>query len=327
MVPKVTVLMTVYNGLPYLGEAIDSVLAQTFEDFEFLIIDDASTDGSCSLIESYGDPRIRFVRNENNMSQVRSLNKGLRLAKGEYIARIDQDDMCYSTRFEKQIDFFQDCSPNVAVVGTWMKTITEDNQVFTRVINGERIPYEVEGRLDCYADVLFDLFKGRSNLSHPSVMFRKDIVLQVGGYDEEFHIAQDFDLWLRLAMAGFDARIIPELLVSYRFHGQQQTECNKTTCLNEVNSSHEILLNAYSGNNPISTLKKFFLDPEAFIEEVNCSEKVEKFSAAMHCFLENVKNKTRMSEIEYSQLENHFRNHINENGFNSMLFDLSLCST
>ena len=103
----VTVLMPVYNGTRYLREAIDSILKQTFEDFEFLIIDDASTDESANVILSYSDKRIRFVQNESNVGQVRCQNIGLDLARGKYIARLDQDDSSLATRLHRQVDLME----------------------------------------------------------------------------------------------------------------------------------------------------------------------------------------------------------------------------
>ena len=107
--------MPVYNGLPYLPHAIESVLDQTFTDFEFLIINDASTDDSFACIRSYKDPRIRLVCNETNLGQTRTLNKGLELAQGPFIARLDQDDIAYPKRLAKQVAYL-DANPEVALV-------------------------------------------------------------------------------------------------------------------------------------------------------------------------------------------------------------------
>src|SRR3972149_6665359 len=100
---RVTVLMAVYNGLPYLRQAIESVLTQSFTSFELLVVDDASSDGSVACVRSFNDPRVRLVCNERNLRQTASLNRGLELARGEYIARLDQDDLCAPDRLEKQV--------------------------------------------------------------------------------------------------------------------------------------------------------------------------------------------------------------------------------
>jgi glycosyltransferase involved in cell wall biosynthesis len=114
--PKVTVLMSVYNGEEHLREAIDSILNQTYKNFEFLIIDDGSTDGSVNIIRSYLDPRIRLIKNKKNIGITRSLNKGLKLARGEYIARMDDDDIAFPERLEKQVRFLNE-HVNVGLVG------------------------------------------------------------------------------------------------------------------------------------------------------------------------------------------------------------------
>ena len=120
MNPKVTVLMPVYNGEKYLKEAITSILLQTFDDFEFLIINDGSSDASVDIIQSFRDPRIRLVHNDTNIGLIATLNKGLKLAHGKYVARMDQDDISLPRRLEKQT-YFMDNNPDVGVCGTWIK--------------------------------------------------------------------------------------------------------------------------------------------------------------------------------------------------------------
>jgi len=115
--PKVTVLMPVYNGEKYLNEAIDSILGQTFKDFKFLIINDGSTDGTADILKSYKDSRIKVTNNEKNIGLTKSLNKGLKMAKSEYIARMDADDISLPTRLQKQVEFM-DSHPKVGVCGT-----------------------------------------------------------------------------------------------------------------------------------------------------------------------------------------------------------------
>ena len=115
MKPIVTVLMPVYNGKNYLNEAIESVLCQTLTNFEFLIVDDASTDNSIDLINSYNDSRIKLLKNKNNIGQTASLNKGLEMAQGKYIARFDQDDVCLPKRLEEQVAFFKK-NPSISIV-------------------------------------------------------------------------------------------------------------------------------------------------------------------------------------------------------------------
>ena len=169
MLPKITVLMTVYNGERYLKECMDSVLGQTFRDFEFLIIDDYSTDSSRDLIKSYKDSRIRLIENEKNLNQVRSLNIGLEQARGQYVARMDQDDIMLRDRLERQVNFL-DKNTDISVVGTWGEVIDEKGKVFTKACLPLRNE-EIVGRV---------LFCGYF-LMHPSVVFRKDVIMDAGG--------------------------------------------------------------------------------------------------------------------------------------------------
>src|SRR4030067_740036 len=122
LVPKVTVLMPVYNGEKYLKEAIDSVLAQTLKDFEFLIINDCSTDKTQEILESYRDTRIRLFR-QSNKGLTRSLNKGIQLSRGEYVARMDADDIALPERLEKQVTFFEK-RPEIGVVGSFHSEVS-----------------------------------------------------------------------------------------------------------------------------------------------------------------------------------------------------------
>ncbi len=216
--PLVTVLMTVYNGLPYLHEAVDSILHQTFTEFEFLIIDDASTDASADCIRSYDDPRIRLECNERNMGQAASLRCGLGLARGRYVARLDQDDRSISDRLEKQVAFLER-RPEVAVVGSWGYSIDS---------YGRRVEIW-RGRVNDFGEFVGSVALCRSPLLHPSVMFRRDVVIDVGGYDASFAGAEDYDLWVRLAMRRHGASTLPEPLVLLRTHEGQQSVTRAAT--------------------------------------------------------------------------------------------------
>jgi len=127
--PEVTVLMSVYNGEKYLREAIDSILNQTFTDFEFLIVNDGSTDRTAEILRSYDDPRIIIINNEKNIGLTKSLNIGLRMAKGEYIARMDADDVSMPERLQKQIELLNQ-KKNTGLVGTYYTIINEKGKVF-----------------------------------------------------------------------------------------------------------------------------------------------------------------------------------------------------
>jgi glycosyltransferase involved in cell wall biosynthesis len=189
--PQVTVLMSVYNGEKYLREAIDSILGQTFKDFEYLIIDDGSTDSSSDIIRSYTDSRIRLIRNEKNIGLTGSLNKGLKLAKGEYIARMDADDISLPERLEREVAI-AGAHPEITVVTTgfanFVNSFREDNR--DSVNKGGTDEIEWIG--------FEDLLEG-NKIFHGSVLFKRRDVLDIGGYDERLPKAQDYDLWLRVS--------------------------------------------------------------------------------------------------------------------------------
>ena len=202
--PKVTVLMSVYNGEKYLQEAIDSILGQTFKDFEFLIVNDGSTDKTVEILESYNDPRIKIINNEKNIGLTKSLNKGLRLASGEYIARQDADDISLSTRFEEELKFFEKNS-NVALTGTDYFLINEKDEIIHTV--------------NCFTEnskLKEKLLEG-NQFGHGSIMFKKECIDKVGAYREEFEFSQDYDFYLRVAEI-YDIANIPEPLYKWRIN-------------------------------------------------------------------------------------------------------------
>jgi hypothetical protein len=200
--PRVTVLMTVFNGERHLGEAIDSVLRQSFADFELLIVDDASTDGTAALLDAISSSRVRVTRNEENLGLTRSLNRRLALARGTIIARHDADDVSEPERLARQIAFL-DANPDVALAGAWYRKIDEAGASL-----GERTLPVDHDRL-CWALHFY------CPIVHSAAVFRTSVVREIGGYDEAFVYAQDYDLWSRLA-ASYRVANVGELLVRYR---------------------------------------------------------------------------------------------------------------
>jgi len=213
--PKVTVLMPVYNGERYLHEAIESVLMQTFTDFEFLIIDDASTDRSVEIIKSYNDPRIRLVHNEKNLKLISTLNKGIDLADGKYIARMDCDDISLPQRLAKQVAFLEVHS-SCAVVAT--KIVQIDT-------NGGTIGFWKGDRKATTSTEICNRLPLICCVSHPSAMIRKSIISKYR-YNPRQRYAEDYDLWLRLCSDGHEIAKIDEFLLKYRVHQEQVTNLN-----------------------------------------------------------------------------------------------------
>lgn len=212
MTPRVSVVMPVYNGEKYLRKAIDSLLCQTFVDFELIIINDASQDGSEEIIQSYDDRRIVYLKNSENLGVARTLNRGIAAARAEYIARLDSDDISLPTRLEKQVQFM-DATPQVGLCGTWAQAleigagnITQTTTIFEFICQPEKIKISL----------LFG-----NNFLHSSVMFRKACLQTIpGGYNPEFSFAEDYDLWVRISR-NWKVVNIPEILILYRIHDLQ----------------------------------------------------------------------------------------------------------
>ncbi len=211
--PKVSVNMPVYNGEPFLDEAIQSILNQTFSDFELIIIDNASTDKTIEIIHSYKDPRIRLIQNSKNMGLVYSRNRGISESKGIYIAVLDADDISYPERLEEQIRFM-DNHPYFGLIGTWTEVFNDDGQILT-YWKPDFLPEHISSHL---------LFQ--NCLAQSSVMLRKS-ALPNEWYRPEYPPAEDYDLWVRIA-SQYKVGNIPKVLVQYRTHqsstGTQQKE-------------------------------------------------------------------------------------------------------
>lgn len=207
--PKVSVIMPAYNAEKYINEAVDSILTQTYGDFELIILNDCSKDRTEEMILAYEDARIVYLKNEQNMGVAATLNKGLEVAKGQYIARMDADDISLPERFEKQVAYL-DTHPDVAVLGTAVETFDEKGDTF-------RDPYRPND-----AQIKIDLLFA-SVLAHPSVMMRRDVILALGGYDREFEGLEDYELWCRV-VAEHNITVYPEVLLRYRIHSAQVTQ-------------------------------------------------------------------------------------------------------
>jgi glycosyltransferase involved in cell wall biosynthesis len=197
--------MSVYNGEQFLLKSIESILGQTFHEFEFLIINDCSTDNSLNIIRSFHDRRIRLVENSSNMGLTKSLNRGLQLAQTEYIARQDADDISYPKRLERQVQFLDE-NPDVVLLGTRARAIDENGR--PRKINHLRIPM---GLITIRWYLIF-----QNAFIHSSVMFRRSIIWEkLKGYDNEFARAQDYELWSRTARS-FKVENLPDTHLDYR---------------------------------------------------------------------------------------------------------------
>jgi glycosyltransferase involved in cell wall biosynthesis len=205
--PLVTVLLPVHNAAAFLHSAIESILSQTFSDFEFLIINDGSTDESKKIIQSFSDPRICFIENDSNIGLIATLNRGIKIAKGKFIARMDGDDISLPARLQKQVEKLQ-ADPAVAVVASFVDFINEDGEI-TGTWNTDR---------EAVSEEQIRALMMRTNcIAHPSVMMRKDVVEKFL-YSSNQKGAEDWDLWMRILASGYRIVKIPETLLQYRVH-------------------------------------------------------------------------------------------------------------
>lgn len=211
--PRISVIMPAYNAEKYIAEAIDSILGQTYSDFEFIIINDCSRDRTEEIILSYDDPRIVYIMNEENLGVAATLNKGLAIAKGEYIARMDADDISMPERFKKQMAYLNK-HQNYGVCGS--NTI-----LFGEEIESTQFVFPKKHSEIC-GDIWFN-----STFAHPSVMIRASVIKQYQlCYDHSFEGVEDYHLWHKLLQVceGYN---IQEPLLRYRLHSNQVTQAHK----------------------------------------------------------------------------------------------------
>lgn len=205
--PVVSVVMPVYNAEAYVGEAIESILAQTFDNFELIILDDGSTDRSGQVLKQYQqrDARIKIISRENR-GLVATLNEGIECSTGRYIARMDADDIALPERFSKQVEFLE-THPDYVVVGSRVL-----------LIDPEGLPICPFSTLTEHEAIDSAHMEGESGaICHPASMLRRDMLQKVGGYRQEMKYSEDFDLFLRLAEVGKVANL-PHILLKYRMH-------------------------------------------------------------------------------------------------------------
>jgi len=216
--------MTVKNGEPYVKEAVESILEQTYKDFHFLILDNASTDNTRNIIKSYRDPRFNLVELSSDIGQTNALNKGLAMIDTEYVARMDADDISLPHRFERQMAFLKKM-PDVALLGTGARTIDEKGETLSRIV------YPTT-----HQDIV-NFFSMRNPFMHSSVIFRLDAVREQGGYNSRIRYAQDFSLWIDMSKKNELANL-KDVLVKVRIHSGQATRGFRKT----IRLSEELLL-------------------------------------------------------------------------------------
>lgn len=212
MSPDVSIILPAFNSAAYLRDAIESVLQQTFTDFELLIINDGSSDNTESLVFSFTDPRIVYSKNEKNQGLIYTLNKGIQMARGAYIARMDADDICLPNRLEVQKQWL-DSHPETAVVASLIEFIDENNKVTGH--------WKLDKETTTLAAIR-KIMPYENCIAHPSIMVRRSI-LQTYQYNFRQQHIEDYDLWLRLLADGHIIEKIPQVLLQYRVHSSSIT--------------------------------------------------------------------------------------------------------
>jgi len=273
--------MPVYNCELYIYDAIQSVLRQTFTDFELIIIDDCSTDFTLKLIKEIKDERIRLITKDLKKGLVHSLNLGISLANGDYIARMDGDDICLPTRFEKQIEFLNS-NPNIILCGTAIKFIGANNNQKHYPLNHDAIKIK--------------LFDG-TPFCHPTVMGRKWVFEYK--YNENFTYAEDLDMWVTLSNVGQLANIDSVLLL-YRVHEKQVSNV-----FNTIQLENSFLIR-------LRFLKNFFLLEKFKEEELRIIFKNDKVQSLEEC-------KTIVKFFEYLRVHNQEIKEFEIEEFNKMI--------
>lgn len=203
--PLISVIMSVYNEDAYLEESMKSILNQTLTDFEFIIVDDCSVDKTSEIIKSFRDPRIKIVNNKTNMGLTKNLNKALKMSKGEFIARMDGDDICMPDRLYKQVDYMRR-HPQYMLTGCQTRTFGEQNMTWCLKDDPEKLKI---------------MMLIRPALAHPTFMMRRELVFEKGFfYDESYKSAQDYEFAQRVS-EYYPIGIVQEILLNYRTHKKQ----------------------------------------------------------------------------------------------------------
>ena len=206
----ISVILPVYNSEKYISEAIQSVLDQTYSNFELLVLDDGSTDNTLSIINKFADERIKIFKSERNYGIVHQLNKGIDNSRGEFIARMDADDISHPERFNKQIDYLNS-HPTIDVLGTFANKIGEEAGLIQYNYNKSE---QISFLLNFYCYML-----------HPTVMMRKRIFSKCK-YSSDYPLAEDYGLWCQINN-GSNLYILDEVLLDYRIHSEQTNKSDK----------------------------------------------------------------------------------------------------
>jgi glycosyltransferase involved in cell wall biosynthesis len=261
--PKVTVLLPSYNGEKFISEALKSISDQTFSDLEILVINDGSIDGTLDILNKAKEPRLRIINNEKNLGLVASLNIGIDNALGEYIARMDQDDIALPERLEKQVKFM-DSHNDVAACGTWVKTFGKIDGFINKTLTD---PEDIKANLLFY-----------TSMAHPTVMIRKSVLSEFNlKYNPNDEYCEDYGLWSELAASKKLANL-PEVLLLYQVHKESLShvyEKNQKKGAINIRKKQLERLGIYPSQNEIRIHSELF--PENGEATIKFLEKAEEW--------------------------------------------------
>lgn len=293
--PLISVLLPVYNCELYIKEAVDSILGQTYTNFELIIIDDCSTDATVSILKTYNDARINLIVKPQNSGYTNSLNYGISIAKGKYIARMDGDDISLPKRFEKQV-FFLENNPDVVLCGTCYSVIGTDTFIMLPENNEE---------------IKFTMLK-YCPVGHPTVIMRKSTLEQLPFvYDISKEPAEDYDLWVRLINLG-KLHNLQEILLMYRMHGNQVSVSRNSIQKSRANEAKLLAINY---------LDILILDSEkkSYLNIINCNEstkyidilifsdlKIKLIKANQNTFFNKIKFEIFLNDAEKKSIKKYF---------------------
>lgn len=259
MKPDISIIMSVYNGETFLKEAIESVIKQTFTNWELIIINDCSTDSTGEILAEFAtnDKRIKVYTNEVNLKLPSSLNKAISLCNGKYIARMDADDICLPERFEKQYKFMEE---NRDVALSSCRFLTVKNGVYASGGAGGRCDFEA----------LKAMLLVVNPILHPGVFARSEVMKELN-YDTSLTCTEDLELWTRMVMKNYKIQILPECLLIYRLHDKQITsttlERQHTEVLRIEQKYYASLLSEMN-----EKMQKFYISGIYFKENTNIEE-------------------------------------------------------
>lgn len=286
MKPDISVIMSVYNGEAYLKEAIESVINQTFENWELIIINDCSTDATADILSDYAkkDERIKVHTNEVNLRLPSSLNKAISLSKGKYIARMDADDICLPDRLEKQFSFME---ANEDIALSSCRFLTLKNGVYASGGAG--------GRCDFAA--LRALLLVSNPILHPGVIAKTEVMKQLK-YDTSLTCTEDLELWTRFVINNYKMQILPEILLIYRLHDKQITT---TTLERQCTEVLKIQQNYYSSllEKMDSKMEEFYIKGVYFRENSDINGFIKYSKWLRNCAKKNFGN----DAVNYALLE------------------------